>query len=310
VAPSVPAVVPPSAAAPAPLPQAVMPAAPSVPSVAPLATAAPVPLPQIAVPATAPSVPSVAPPAAAAPTPVVSVPSVPAPAATTMSADPTAQLMQYFRGQGWTQAQSAGIVANLTVESGLRPDAVGDRGAAFGLAQWHRDRRDAFKAEFGKPIEGSSLLDQAAFVQFELTHGESKAGRRLALSPTAADAGAAFSTLYERPADTAGNERRRGSLAEHLAAMPAVSVPTVPPPAFHPPVPTMAAAAPTLGAPVPTAFGPGRAAPATQPAQAPAAQHEILVRFENTPPGTRVETRNSAPGVTLSVDVGYAMAAP
>jgi hypothetical protein len=37
--------------------------------------------------------------------------------------------------RGWSKEQSAGLVGNLIVESGLRTDAVGDGGKARGVAQ-------------------------------------------------------------------------------------------------------------------------------------------------------------------------------
>ena len=41
-----------------------------------------------------------------------------------------------------TKEQAAGVAGNIHVESqGFNPRAVGDGGAALGLAQWHPDRR-------------------------------------------------------------------------------------------------------------------------------------------------------------------------
>ena len=66
---------------------------------------------------------------------------------------------------------------------------------------------------------------------------------------------------------------------------------------------------PALGAPVPTLT----AQPVTQTASAANSngqKGEIVVRFENAPAGMRVDTKQSPAGMTLSVDVGYAMATP
>jgi hypothetical protein len=124
----------------------------------------------------------------------------------------------YFVRMGWTPEQSAGLVANLVAESGLRPDAVGDGGQAYGIAQWHPDRQSNFAGLIGKPMEGSTLEEQLAFVHAELRGTEKHAGDALAICTTASEAGAVVSKLYERPADREGEAARRSSLAESLLA--------------------------------------------------------------------------------------------
>ena len=85
-----------------------------------------------------------------------------------------AQGIKYFMSQGWSAAQAAGIVANLDKESGLTAGKFGDNGKAYGLAQWHKDRQDAFKKWSGHDIQHSSLAEQYAFVNQELTKGAFK----------------------------------------------------------------------------------------------------------------------------------------
>jgi hypothetical protein len=127
------------------------------------------------------------------------------------------QAMDYFVGQGWTRAQAAGIVANLRAESGLRPGAVGDRGQAYGLAQWHPDRQRAFQNFTGHSIRESTFAEQLAFVQHELTAGgEVHAGNRLRNATSANQAGSTVSRYYERPADREGAAARRGQQAEQI----------------------------------------------------------------------------------------------
>ena len=150
---------------------------------------------------------------------------------------------EYFVGMGWSPAQSAGIVANLHAESGLRPDAVGDGGQAYGIAQWHPDRQANFQAIIGRDIRGSSLDDQLAFVHAELQRFEKRAGDALAACTTASEAGACVSMRYERPADTEGEANKRARLAETLlasyagAAIPAAPIPTPPGAAPRAPAP-------------------------------------------------------------------------
>jgi Phage tail lysozyme len=161
------------------------------------------------------------------------------------------QALAFFIRQGWTPEQSAGIVANLEAESGLRPDAVGDGGMAAGIAQWHPDRQAGFAGLMGKPIQGSSFEDQLYFVHAELQGAEARAGKALANCATAADAGSVVSRLYERPADTLGEATKRAALAERIhqewaaqdhagEAIPVPPIPTQPDAAQPAPAPDSA----------------------------------------------------------------------
>lgn len=124
-----------------------------------------------------------------------------------------------FVEMGWTPEQAAGIAANLKKESEFRPDAVGDGGQAYGIAQWHKDRQDAFKKWSGKDIKGSSRDEQLAFVNYELRQGnEQAAGKKLAAATTAEEAGAIVSKHYERPAAREQEAAERGRLAQAIAA--------------------------------------------------------------------------------------------
>lgn len=122
--------------------------------------------------------------------------------------------MAYFQAQGWSREQSAGLAANIKRESAFNAGAVGDNGKAYGIAQWHPDRQAEFQKKFGKPIQGSSLEDQMAFMHYELTQGNERgAGNKLRGTNNAAAAAAAVSTHYERPADQAGEAAKRGQMA-------------------------------------------------------------------------------------------------
>ena len=122
--------------------------------------------------------------------------------------------MAYFQAQGWTKEQAAGLAANIKRESAFRPDAVGDNGKAYGIAQWHPDRQAEFKKKFGKDIQGSTLEEQMAFMHYELTQGnERKAGNILKGTTGAAEAAAVVSKHYERPANREGEAAKRGRMA-------------------------------------------------------------------------------------------------
>lgn len=122
----------------------------------------------------------------------------------------------YFQSRGWTLAQACGIVANLQAESGLRPDAVGDGGQAYGVAQWHPDRQAAYERAFGASIKGSSVADQLAFVVWELHNTESAAGIQLATCTTPQQAAETICRHYERPADQDGESAKRAAIAQQF----------------------------------------------------------------------------------------------
>lgn len=126
------------------------------------------------------------------------------------------QAFDSFLANEWTPAQAAGIVANLEAESGLRPDAVGDGGLAFGIAQWHPDRQANFARAMGGNIRGSSLAEQLEFVHWELTNTESAAGNALRGCATPSAAAEVVCRHYERPADKDGESRKRAERAEQV----------------------------------------------------------------------------------------------
>jgi hypothetical protein len=120
-------------------------------------------------------------------------------------------------GMGWTRAQAAGIAANIQAESKGDHKAVGDSGQAYGLAQWHRDRQEAFKKWMGKDIRESSRDEQLAFINYELREGsERKAGLNLMRARDAGSAGDIVSRMYERPANTEGDAAKRSGIALSL----------------------------------------------------------------------------------------------
>lgn len=140
------------------------------------------------------------------------------------SVNGTDYFKKFFTDRGWSPEQAAGITANLMSESGGRQNAIGDNGSAFGLGQWHSDRQAAFAKWAGHDIRLSTLDEQLAFVNYELTQGgEQSAGRALRGAKTAQDAGSIVSRQYERPADATGEASRRGSYAASILGIPGAS---------------------------------------------------------------------------------------
>jgi hypothetical protein len=136
------------------------------------------------------------------------------------------EAINFFISQGYTREQSAGIVANLIAESGLRPGIPGDRGQSHGIAQWNNfgarpgqpGRRDRIEQFLGRPVLQSSFQDQLRAVAWELspTGPEARAGERLRQTRTAADAAIVIMNDYERPLERISNGRTRRSIAENL----------------------------------------------------------------------------------------------
>ena len=119
----------------------------------------------------------------------------------------------FFESRGWTKEQAAGIVGNLVVESGLRTDALGDGGQAYGIAQWHPPRQATFRQVYGKDIRNSSFQEQLSYVDWELKNTESRAGNLLRGATTAEEAAAIVDRSYERSAGYHLVERQANAAA-------------------------------------------------------------------------------------------------
>lgn len=133
--------------------------------------------------------------------------------------------MAFFQRMGWTRDQAAGIVANLQHESNMDPRAVGDGGKAYGIAQWHPDRQRNFEKWSGKSMRDSSLEEQLAFVNFELTQGaERRAGQLLKAATNAGQAGEIVSKHYERPLRKEEEAAKRAQSAVSIAQQTTIQV--------------------------------------------------------------------------------------
>ncbi|AFO47225.1 phage tail tip lysozyme [Pseudomonas putida] len=132
-----------------------------------------------------------------------------------------AATIDFFRAKGWSEDQAKGIAANLEQESNFQPDAVGDGGNAYGMAQWHPDRQANFAKFSGKDIRQSTAQEQLEFIHYELTRGgEKSAGEKLKMATSAPEAAGIVSQYYERPADTNGEITRRAAIAESYGGSP------------------------------------------------------------------------------------------
>lgn len=91
-----------------------------------------------------------------------------------------------------TKEQAAGVAGNIWVESGFNPQAVGDKGKAHGIAQWHPDRRR------GINILNTTYEDQVTHLINELKGPEIRALSALKSTNTPTQAAAIVDELYER----------------------------------------------------------------------------------------------------------------
>lgn len=131
----------------------------------------------------------------------------------------SSEAMQFFQTQGWSKAQSAGIVGNLQQESdNFSSDVIsgkrrGDGGQAVGIAQWHPDRQALFEQHFGKKLEQASFKEQLAFVHWELTNTEKRAGDALLSAKDAITAASIIDSQYERSKGTEIKQRAANAVA-------------------------------------------------------------------------------------------------
>jgi len=104
---------------------------------------------------------------------------------------------KFYLNKGYTPAQSSAIVGNLLRESSLNPNAIGDGGKAFGLAQWHPDRQAKAKQLYGD--KWKDFDNQLDFVDWELNNTEKEAGNALKNSKGVWNAGQIITDKFERP---------------------------------------------------------------------------------------------------------------
>lgn len=95
---------------------------------------------------------------------------------------------------------ACGIVANLMIESSLNPQAKGDDGTAFGLAQWRADRLQNLMTFSNNNPTIDKQLD---FIIHELKNGPDAGAKnawtKMQTAKTASEIAKIFMKFYERP---------------------------------------------------------------------------------------------------------------
>lgn len=131
-----------------------------------------------------------------------------------------ADVVNFFRDKGYSEAQSRGIAAGIMAESrgdhritGPAVDAQGRpmQNRAHGLGQWvSADRRANFKKQFGIDITQSTRRQQLEFLHWELQGGDA-GGRKVLAQTDEADVLRSYIEDFMRPAkgaETSGDLRR------------------------------------------------------------------------------------------------------
>lgn len=126
-------------------------------------------------------------------------------------------VIDFFTSKGLSREQAAGIAGNIQSESGFNPEAVGDSGKAFGLAQWRDNRRDNLETwTEDNGYDANSVEGQLEFLWWELNNSERNALTKLKQTDTPSDAAYAFAKFYERP--TVINPERQSAAETFFSA--------------------------------------------------------------------------------------------
>lgn len=106
------------------------------------------------------------------------------------------QAYEFFLGQGFTSAQSAGIVGNLIQESGVNPESVQPDGPGRGIAQWSVGGR--WRPSLATGNVQQDLSNQEQYVIDELQSNPAYGLAALRQATTPVQAAQIFGSDYER----------------------------------------------------------------------------------------------------------------
>jgi hypothetical protein len=123
------------------------------------------------------------------------------------------RIARFFHSKGVPGYLIAGIIGNLSVESGLNPGAPNYREGAIGLAQWEGGRRAALDA-FARAHGGreTDLNTQLEFLWHEMHTSESAAWNRVRQAGNVREAAALWDQYYERSSGAARQDRINAAL--------------------------------------------------------------------------------------------------
>jgi hypothetical protein len=132
------------------------------------------------------------------------------------------QGVEYFVKQGYSKAQSMGIMSNMLVESGLDPTMRQKGGGpGFGLMQWSPARQAEFAQQYGHKMgttgdREKDYMEQLQFSQYELSHHAEYGAQQLHQAATEAEAARIFSLRDEQPKGGQIQAEKRAELARDI----------------------------------------------------------------------------------------------
>ncbi len=129
------------------------------------------------------------------------------------------QIWSYFQAKGLKPHQIAGIMGNVSGESGFNPLAIGDNGNSFGLFQHNGIRADGLLSALGGRSGLGNVQGQLDYAWKELMGSENGALQKLLASTNVSDATSAWMSGFERPSSGAMMSSWSSRLSSAEAAM-------------------------------------------------------------------------------------------
>lgn len=123
----------------------------------------------------------------------------------------------YYLNRGINANVAAGIVGNLYKESGLNTQALGDKGTAYGLAQWRGNRLSNLKTYAAK--KGKPASDFNTQLDYVLEEQGENAVLNMMQNQSPEQAARTFADKYERPNPKYADYGTRQSVARQLTQM-------------------------------------------------------------------------------------------
>lgn len=122
---------------------------------------------------------------------------------------------------GYNDAAAAGLLANISAESGFRTSTNGDSGRSYGICQWFSSRKSRLINYCeDKNLDYTSLYGQLRFLQYELEKYYPSVHRYMKGVENSADgaydAAYYFCYNFEAPANRAGQSTSRGNAAQNI----------------------------------------------------------------------------------------------
>ena len=122
---------------------------------------------------------------------------------------------------GYNTAAAAGLLANISAESGFRPGTNGDSGRSYGICQWFSSRKTRL-INYGadKGLDYTTLYAQLRFLDYELERYYPAVDRYMKNVDNSADgaydAAYYFCYNFEAPANRTGQSTSRAKAAQNI----------------------------------------------------------------------------------------------